>query len=74
MSFSSGFTLTKDENFGDFHQNIPHASPRLVQVRMKTYDRTGTYIVMKIFKNKAGDGFTLAQKVNLTKKEFEKLC
>ena len=73
MSFSSDFTLTKDENFGNFHHNISHSSSRLVRATTKTYDRTGTYIFLKLFKKKADDEFILAQKVNLTKEEFEKL-
>ena len=40
---------------------------------MKTYEHTGTYVFLKLFKKKADAEFALAQKITLTKEEFEVL-
>ena len=69
--FSGDFTLAKDEDFGDYFCDLSEKTNRLVRVTVKTYEHTGTYVFLKLFKKKSDAEFALAQKITLTKEEFE---
>ena len=43
-------TANADKVFGDCYFDISENSKRLVRVTLKTYDQTGTYVFLKVFK------------------------
>ena len=73
MTFYGDFTVAKDEAFGDYHVDISQKSSRHIRATVKTYEKTGVYIFVKLFKKKTEGEFTLWQKICFTQEEFEKL-
>ena len=69
--FSGDFTLAKDEDFGEYYCDLSEKSNRILRATVKTYEHTGTYVFLKLFKKKPDVEFALAQKITLTKEEFE---
>ena len=43
-------TAKADKDFGDCYFDISENSRRLVRATLKTYDQTGTYVFLKVFK------------------------
>ena len=66
------FTSTKDTEFGDCYFDISKTDKRLIRATLKTYERTGTYVFLKLFK-KATDDYEFEQRISLTLGEFENL-
>ena len=66
------FTSTKDTEFGDCYFDISKTDKRLIRATVKTYERTGTYVLLKLFK-KAESDYEFQQRVSLTVQEFENL-
>ena len=66
------FTSTKDTVFGDCYFDISKSDKRLIRATLKTYERTGTYVFLKLFK-KATDDYEFEQRISLTPGEFENL-
>ena len=73
MTFYGDFTLAKVEAFGDYPVDISQKSNRQIRATVKTYEKTGVYIFVKLFKKKTNGEFTLWQKICFTQEEFEKL-
>ena len=67
-------TANADKDFGDCYFDISENSKRLVRATLKTYDQTGTYVFLKVFK-KATEGaeFECVQRLFLSSEEFSKL-
>ena len=67
-------TTNAYKDFGDCYFDISENSIRLVRATLKTYDQTGTYVFLKIFK-KATEGaeFECVQKLSLSSEEVSKL-
>ena len=68
MPFKPG----RDAEFGDAHFDVSKSKKRLIRATVKTYDKTGTYIFLKLFK-KVGQEYEFKQRITLTLVEFEKL-
>ena len=66
------FISTKDTEFGDCYFDISKTDKRLIRATVKTYERTGTYVFLKLFK-KAESDYEFQQRVSLTVQEFENL-
>ena len=66
------FTSTKDTEIGDCYFDISKTNKRLIRASLKTYERTGTYVFLKLFK-KATDDYEYEQRISLTLGEFENL-
>ena len=66
------FTSTKDTEFGDCYFDISKTDKRLIRATVKTYERTGTYVFLKLFK-KAESDYEFQQRVSPTVQEFENL-
>ena len=66
------FTSTEDTEFGDCYFDISKTDKRLIRATVKTYERTGTYVFLKLFK-KAESDYEFQQRVSLTVQEFENL-
>lgn len=68
-------TAEKDEAFGDGYMNISKTKKRLIRVTMKSYENTGTYVFLKVFKcgSTADKEFKLHQQISLNMEEFNKL-
>ena len=47
------FTSTKDTEFGDCYFDISKTDKRLIRATLKTYEKTGTYVFLKLFKKAA---------------------
>ena len=66
------FTATKDSEFGDCHLDISKAEKRLIRATLKTYEKTGIYVFLKLFK-KVDDEYEFQQRISLTTDEFDNL-
>ena len=61
------FTSTKDTEFGDCYFDISKTDKRLIRATLKTYEKTGTYVFLKLFKKE------FEQRISLTLQEFGSL-
>ena len=66
------FISTKDTEFGDCYFDISKTDKRLIRATLKTYERTGTYVFLKLFK-KATDDYEFEHRISLTLGEIESL-
>ena len=66
------FTAEKDAEFGDAHFDVSKSEKRLVRATIKTYEKSGSYVFLKLFK-KAERDYEFQQRITLTLEEFEKL-
>ena len=66
------FSATKDSEFGDSYYDISKTEKRLIRATLKTYEKTGTYMFLKLFK-KVDDDYEFQQGLSLTTEEFDKL-
>ena len=66
------FTAYKDAEFGNAHFDVSRKEKRLIRATVKTYEKTGTYFFLKLFK-KTKNEFEFQQRLTLTLGEFEKL-
>ena len=66
------FISTKDTEFGDCYFDISKTDKRLIRATVKTYERTGSFVFLKLFK-KAESDYEFQQRVSLSVQEFEKL-
>ena len=66
------FTSTKDTEFGDCYFDNSKTDKRLIRATLKTYERTGTYVILKLFK-KATDDYEFEQRLSLTLGKFQNL-
>ena len=66
------FTSSKDIQFGDCYFDISQIEKPLVRATLNTYERTGTYVFLKLFK-KAAEDYEFEQRISLTLEEFGNL-
>ena len=66
------FTSSKDRQFGDCYFDISQTEKRLVRATLKTYERTGTYVFLKLFKKVAED-YEFELRISLTLEAFGNL-
>ena len=66
------FTSSKDTLFGNCYFDISQTETRLVRATLKTYERTGTYVFLKLLK-KAAEDYEFEQRISLTLEEFGNL-
>ena len=66
------FTAEKDAEFGDAHFDISKSEKRLIRATIKSYEKTGSYVFLKLFK-KAENDYEFQQGITLKLEEFEKL-
>ena len=66
------FTSNKDTEFGDCFFDISKTDKRLIGAALKTSERTGTYVFLKLLE-KATDDYKFEQRLSLTLGEFEDL-
>ena len=67
-------TANADKDFGDCYFDISENSKRLVRATLKTYDQTGTYVFLKVFKKATECAeFECVQRLSLSSDEFSKL-
>ena len=67
------FSATKDSEFGDSFYDISKTEKRLIRATLKTYEKTGTYVFLKLFKKVDDDDYEFQQRLSLTTEEFDKL-
>ena len=66
-------SIDKDIEFCDAYLDISQNEKRIVRASVKTYEITGSYFSIKLFKQDDNKEFKFNQKVTLTLTEFEKL-
>ena len=66
------FTAVKDAEFGDVYFEISRTEKRLIRATVKSYENTGAYVFLKLFK-KVDKEYELQQRITLTLDEFELL-
>ena len=66
------FTASKDKEYGDCYFDISKSEKRLIRATLKTYENTGTYVFLKLFKRKDNE-YEFEQRISLTTEEFDKL-
>ena len=71
----SSMNRTADTNkyYGDSFINVSETKKRLIRATMKSYDKTGSYVFLKVFKNPDNTDFKLSQQLSLTMAEFDQL-
>lgn len=65
------YSSTTDQEYGDSFLDVSKNNRRLVRVSTKTYQTTGTYISLKLFKKGSDDDFYIDQRITLTVQEFQ---
>ena len=63
---------SQDTEFGDCYFDISKTDNRLIRAKLKTYERTGTYVFLKLFK-KTAEEYEFEQRISLTLQEFGNL-
>ena len=66
------FSATKDSEFGDSYYDISKTEKRLIRATLKTYEKTVTYVFLKLFK-KVDDDYEFQQRLSLNTEKFDKL-
>ena len=54
------FSATKDSEFEDSYYDISKTEERLIRATLKMYEKTGTYVFLKLFK-KVDDDYEFQQ-------------
>jgi len=72
MSYTPS-TPESDANFGDKFVEISVGEKRWVRASVKTYETTGKYIFLKLFKTNENGIFERVQYISLTSSEWEAL-
>ena len=67
------FSATKDSEFGDSYYDFSKTEKRLIRATLKTYEKTGTYVLLKLFKKVDDDDYEFQQRLSLTTEDFDKL-
>ena len=69
------FNATRDSESGDHFLDISKTDKRLIRATIKTYEKTGSYIFLKLFKKPdvSSDDYQFNQRLGLTIEEFQKL-
>ena len=66
--------MSSPQDYFDFYHDIARSGKRYVVACVKTYDNTGAYISLKLFKKENGDNeFRFNQKLTLSMQELEQL-
>ena len=59
------FTAEKDTVFGDAQFDVSESEKRLIRATTKSYEKTGSYVFLKLFK-KAEHDYEFQQRIILT--------
>ena len=64
--------LLKDSEYSDNYIDVSKNEKRLVRVSSKTYEQTGTYVSLKLFKRETKEGeFQFSQRATVSLEEFQ---
>ena len=66
-------TAENDKSYRYHFINVSETKKRLIRATMKNYDKTGSYVFLKVFKNPDNTDFKLSQQLSLTMAEFDQL-
>ena len=70
-----GAVLSKEAEYSDLHLDFSMSEKRLVRVAVKTYNSTGTYLSLKLFKRESEVvDWEFNQKITLSAREFNLIC
>lgn len=67
------FTAERDAKIGDNFLDISKSEKRLVRITSKTYEATGSYFFIKVFKKSDNGDFVIYQRLTLCASEFDNL-
>ena len=65
-------TAEIDTEFGDAHFDFSKSEKSLIRATIKSYEKTGSYVFLKLFKKAEHDN-EFQQRITLTLEEFERL-
>ena len=66
--------MQKDAEYNDSHFDFNTSEKRTVRVAVKSYDKTGSYVSLKLFKREnSSSEYAFAQRITLSADEFQKL-
>ena len=66
--------MQKDAEYNDSHFDFNTSEKRTVRVAVKSYDKTGSYVSLELFKRENScSEYTFAQGITLSADEFQKL-
>ena len=66
--------MQKDAEYNDSHFDFNTSEKRTVRVAVKSYDKTGSYVSLKLFKREnSSNEYTFAQRITLSADGFQKL-
>ena len=64
--------LEKDAEYSDSHFDLNSNEKRLIRVAVKNYEKTGTYLSLKLFKREQEDAeYKFEQRITLSADEFQ---
>ena len=64
--------LSKDAEYSDNYLDFSANDKRLIRVGVKSYQKTGEYITLKLFKRESSDSsYSFNQKITLSSDEFQ---
>ena len=66
------FTSTKDTKIRNYYFDISKIDTGLIRALLKTYEKTGPYVILKLFE-KATDDYEFEHRISLTFGEIENL-
>ena len=65
--------IEKDCAYSDYSLSICESEKRTVRAYVKTYDNTGTYVFLTLYKRNEVDDMCFSQRISLSLSEFQKL-
>ena len=71
MTYVGDFTHTKEEAFGDYHNDISQKSTRHIRATVKNYEKTGVYIFVKLSKKKQTESSPSCKKSTSRRKSLK---
>ena len=70
--YSMSSVLEKDAEYSDGHFDLNSNEKRLIRVAVKNYEKTGTYLSLKLFKREQEDAeYKFEQTITLSADEFQ---
>ena len=66
------FTASKDKEYSDCYFDLSKTDKRLIRATLKTYENSGTYVFLKLFKREDNE-YEFEQRISHTTEEFDKL-
>lgn len=67
------FTAERDAEFNDNFVDVSKTEKRLLRATVSTYEKTGTYVFLKLFKRSANEEYECTQRLTMHIDELDAL-